>query len=133
MARSRMTVVMGRLLTAVASAGAAGVSAAPPSAWSDFPNVLGFIQSPCGVDGRRPAACLTAGPGTATPSLRTEPAAASPDRISRNQDGLSRSIARFAPVDADGAPLPFPQSAAVIRTVYPGCCCGCRMKRIVRR
>mgnify|MGYP000906071360 CR=1 FL=1 len=122
MARSRMTVVMGWLLTAVASAGAAGVSAAPPSAWSDFPNVLGFIQSPCGVDEPAPGCLFDCGAwhGYAIPADGTGSGFAGP-YLTEPGRWLSRSIARFAPVDAaDGAPLPFPQSAAVIRTVYPG-------------
>lgn len=122
MARIRSTVVMGWLLLAVMTATAACPGPVPAATWSHFPDVLDLSQTPCCADEPAPGCLFDCGAwhGYAIPADGTAVGFAGP-YLTEPGRWLSRSIARFAPVDATtGSPLLPPQPAVMTRTVYPG-------------
>jgi len=122
MVRVRSTVVTAWLLLAVIAAAASRPTTAPAASWSHFPDVLELSQTPCCTDEPAPGCLFDCGAwhGYAIPADGTAVGFAGP-YLTEPGRWLSRSIARFAPVDAaTGSPLLPLQPAVMIRTVYPG-------------
>lgn len=103
---------------------AARPTTAPAASWSHFPDVLELSQTPCWCTDEPAPGCLfdwwKPAHGYAIPADGTAVGFAGP-YLTEPGRWLSRSIARFAPVDAaTGSPLLPLQPAVMIRTVYPG-------------
>lgn len=122
MARVCSTVVMGWLLLAAMATAAPLPASIPAATWNQFSDVLELSQTPCCADEPAPGCLFDCGAwhGYAIPADGTAVGFAGP-YLTEPGRWLSRSIARFAPVDAaTGSPLLAPQPAVASRTVYPG-------------